>query len=363
MAFARALDLLSQYRVGRAVRRRLSVGKQTLKSWARRLRGLPAQLPASPPNIPAGWDEAAVRVQNVWNRAAQDGFLRDLMRRSWGHIPQINENHSYLVTGSRDHHWIRYMRDRYFRDGFAGDALSLGCGEGHFDRTCKEMGFRFRSFTGIDISPAATQKAQELADAIPLSPKTHYFAADLNQYELPRQSYDFIFYFHALHHVEALEMTLRSVAAALRPGGLFMVNEFVGPSRFQWTPTQVAMANRLIKMLPEDLRLDLTGDGRRLKTKSVTPTPEELIAGDPSEAVRSADIDRVLKEHFDIIEEKPWGGTLNYLVFENIAGNFNPKNPYHLCIIELLIHHENTLIEHEIIPSDFKVYMAKPKRR
>ena len=142
-----------------------------------------------------------------------------------------------------------------------------------------------------------------------------------------------------------------------------MVNEFVGPSRFQWTPTQVAMANRLINMLPEDLRLDLTGDGRRLKTKSVTPTPEELIAGDPSEAVRSADIDRVLKEHFDIIEEKPWGGTLNYLVFENIAGNFNPKNPYQLCIIEMLIHHENTLIEHKIIPSDFKFYMAKPKRR
>ena len=52
---------------------------------------------------------------------------------------------------------------------------------------------------------------------------------------------------------------------------------------------------------------------------------------------------------------------LNYLVFENIAGNFNPNNPYHRCVIELLIHHENTLVAHGVIPSDFKFYIARPK--
>jgi SAM-dependent methyltransferase len=360
MAFARALDLLSRYRAGRAVRRRLSVGKRLVKGWARALRGQPT-VPVPPPASP-GDAAATAQVQTVWDQAATEGFLRELMRRSWLHIRQVNENHNHLVTGRRDYHWLRYLRDRYFPDGFAGDTLSLGCGEGHFDRTVKEMGFHFRSFTGIDVSPAAVQKAQHLADAMQLSPRTHYFVADLNQYEVPKRSYDFIFFFHSLHHIEALERSLRSVAAALRPGGLLMVNEFVGPSRFQWTPTQVAMANRLILMLPEEIRVDLMGDGRKLKTKSVTPTVAELMAGDPSEAVRSADIDRVLKQHFEILEEKPWGGTLNYLVFENIAGNFNPDHPYHRCIIELLIEHENVLVEHNILPSDFKVYMAKPKK-
>jgi hypothetical protein len=109
------------------------------------------------------------------------------------------------------------------------------------------------------------------------------------------------------------------------------------------------------------LRVDLLAGDSRLKTKSVTPTVAEMIAGDPSEAVRSADIERVLKHSFEIIEEKNWGGTLTYLIFENIAGNFNPNNPLHECIIELLIHHENTLIQHKVLPSDFKVYMARPR--
>lgn len=365
MSMARAVSFLGRSPLGRPVAYLLSPGvKDVIKRWA----GIPPavvdEAPAAPPSSARA--TVAAKPDNVvsshWDQQASEDFVRDMTRRSWSGIAQTHVNHNYLITGDRDYYWIRYIRDRYFPSGTAGDALSLGCGEGHVDRLWPAWGLTFRSFTGIDISPASVQKAQQLADALPLSPHTRYFAADLNQFQLPPNQYDFIYFFQSLHHIEALENVLASCAQALRPGGWLMVNEFVGPTRFQWTPQQLEMANHLLHFLPPSLRIDLLHGNNTLKTKCVKPTVEEMIQGDPSEAVRSADIERVLNQYFEVTEEKNWGGTLNYLVFENIAGNFDPKNPLHTCIAELLIHHENTLLAYGIIPSDFKFYMARPKQ-
>ena len=297
-----------------------------------------------------------------WDRLADEEFVRDLTRRSWTGIPEIHLNHNFRVTGDRNAYWVTWLRDNYFQGGFAGDALSLGCGEGHLDRILKDCGFTFRSFTGLDISPRAVERARELAtERGGLAPTTTYATADLNADTLPANAFDFIYFFQSLHHIEQLEHILGHCAAALRPGGLLMVNEYVGPSRFQWTPRQKSMADTLIMLLPPELRVDLLAGDGRLKTVSVAPTVEEMILGDPSESVRSGDIERVLGEYFDVIADKPWGGTLTYLVFENIAGNFDPANVYHRSIVDLLIHHENQLIDLQVLPSDFKLLVARPR--
>jgi SAM-dependent methyltransferase len=300
------------------------------------------------------------KVASQWSGLASEAFVRSLERISWSGIPQVHLNHNYLITGSRDTYWVDCIRQRFFPGGDAGDGLSLGCGAGHLDRILKQRGFRFRSFTGIDISEGAIEQARALADEIALAPKIRYTAADLNHCELPPQSFDFIYFFQSLHHIEALEHMLEQCQRALRPEGLLMVNEFVGPSRFQWTSRQLEMANALTRLLPEDLRRDLQDGGR--KTEIVRPTVKQMVTHDPSEAVRSGEIERLVKTYFDIAGEWNWGGTLNHLVFQNIAANFEPENAYHRSIIELLIHHENVLIREALLPSDFKVFVAKQKR-
>ena len=302
------------------------------------------------------------RVSACWDALASEEFLRDFSRRSWTGIPEIHLNHNARVTGDRNIYWVSWLRERYFPTGFAGDTLSLGCGEGHVDRILKNCGFTFRSFTGIDISPKAIERARALAEEVALAPAIHYMVRDLNVEALPSGPFDFIYFFQSLHHIEQLETVLEQCAKALKRDGLLLVNEFVGPTRFQWTAQQRTMADALINLLPSDLRTDLLHRDGRLKTEAVAPTLHNMMYGDdPSEAVRSGDIEAVLRQHFEVIEEKNWGGTLNYLVFENIAGNFSSENPYHQSIIELLIHHENTLIDAGVIPSDFKVLLAKPR--
>jgi SAM-dependent methyltransferase len=302
----------------------------------------------------------ASKVASQWSQLASEAFVRDLDRVSWSGIPQVHLNHNYLITGTRDTYWVEWMRERFFPGGYAGDALSLGCGAGHLDRIFKRCGFTFRSFTGIDISEGAVDRARVLADEINLAPIIRYLAADLNDCELPPRSFDFIYFFQSLHHIEALEHVLEQCQRALRPEGLLMVNEFVGPSRFQWTARQAEMANALTELLPEGLRRELQGGG--LKTEIGRPTVRQMVTSDPSEAVRSGEIEGLVRARFEILGEWNWGGTLNHLLFHNIAANFDPENEYHRSIVELLIHHENVLIREGFLPSDFKVFIARLKR-
>ena len=296
-------------------------------------------------------------VARLWDRVESDSFSRDLERHSWTGLASVHANHNYLVSGDRDTYWVDWLRDRYFPDGNAGDVLSLGCGSGHLDRIFLQRGLAMRSLTGFDISPAAVARAQTLADATSLTPLARYRAVDLNRFDLPARAFDFVYFFQSLHHIEALERVLESVRQALRSGGLLLVNEFVGPSRFQWTAEQLRVATGQLATLPRALRKSLrTG---WTKTAIHRPTVEEIVTADPSEAVRSAEIETALKSRFEVVGEWNWGGTLNHLVFQDIAGNFVPSNESHLSHVERLIQFENTAIREGRLPSDFKVFMLR----
>jgi SAM-dependent methyltransferase len=296
-------------------------------------------------------------VARLWDRLASDEFTRDLERCSWTGLPAVHANHNYLVTGDRDIYWVDWLRDRYFPGRNAGDVLSLGCGNGHLDRIFGQRGLAMRSLTGFDISPAAVARAQSLTEAASLAPAIRYRAVDLNRSDLPRGAYDFVYFFQSLHHIEALEHLLDGVRRALRPGGLLLVNEFVGPTRFQWTDEQVRVATELLATLPTALRADLaTG---LTKTGIDRPTVGEMVAGDPSEAVRSGEIETVLRSRFEVLGEWNWGGTINHLVFQGIADNFDPLDASHQSHVERLIDIENATIREGRLPSDFKVFMLR----
>lgn len=296
-------------------------------------------------------------ARSLWDELPSDQFRKFLSDRTWGAVRQIHENQSFRVTGDRKICWIDHFRDRYLKNGFAGDTLSLGCGDGNIDRILKHYRFSFGSLLGIDISEACVAAARQKAAEINLAPKVEYTAADLNEYRPPENSFDFIYFFHSLHHVRELEGILAACNKALRPDGVFMAVEFVGPSRFQWTDRQVELAEALLKLLPEELRYDPIR--KQVMKKIARVSESEMIRMDPSEAVRSADIDDALKASFEIVEEKNMGGTLNYLIFDGIGPHFHDQTPLHTTVVEFLIYHENLLIDLGVLPSNFKYYAGR----
>jgi len=127
---------------------------------------------------------------------------------------------------------------------------------------------------------------------------------------------------NVLHRQKDLEGILDRVQAILAPGGLVFVDEFVGPSRFQWTDAQLEAINRLLGCLPDELLLDLSADDGRRKRSVGRPHPEGYAKANPHDAVRSDEVLACLDERFERVEVHLYGGAVYHQFFTRIVGNF-----------------------------------------
>src|SRR2546425_9886006 len=116
---------------------------------------------------------------------------------------------------------------------------------------------------------------------------------------LPDAGYDVVIGEQALHHFSGLDATSARLARSLRPDGILYVDEFVGPTRHQWTARQLAAANDLLRQLPEAYRRMLDG---RVKRLVMRPSILRMLITDPSEAVEAGRVQAVLRDHFAVIQ-------------------------------------------------------------
>ena len=272
----------------------------------------------------------------------------------------MHEYYNYLVCGDRKKHYLNYFREKYV--SYPLNILSLGCGNGHLERLLINMfNYPYHSITGIDINPELVKFAKEEALKLGLQ-NVHYIEADFNKINLPVKEFDLVIFFHSLHHVEKIEELLRQVQRTLTSDGLLLVVDFVGPSRFQWNEKQFNLASELLEILPDELRIDLRRQLQHdIKLSIDRKSIDDIIASDPSEAVRSSETMNLLKNNFIVLEQKPHGGTLLNLLFDGIAGNFDETDQNVRTIILLLQKLEEILIREGIISSDFVFTVLKNK--
>lgn len=106
---------------------------------------------------------------------------------------------------------------------------------------------------GIDIAPGAIGQAQERARKEGLD-NIQYRVSDINREELPAEKYDIIWANGALHHIRDLDEVTGRLSAALKPGGILVSNEYVGPDYQQLTVRQQEIINAVKHLLPPELR-------------------------------------------------------------------------------------------------------------
>ena len=232
-------------------------------------------------------------------------------------------------------------------------AVSLGCGFGALERGLAADGL-IREIDAYDIAPAAIAEARRLAEEAGM-PGLRYHVADLETMDFLPGQVDVVFAHSSVHHVERLEQLFAAVSAMLKPGGIFHLNEFVGPTRFQWTETQIALVNRFIESLPPRLRQLPSGQPRPLQTR---PSIAAMIAADPSESVRSADIIPLIGRYFDILEIRPLGGALLHLGLAEIAQNFRVDSQEDTALLRAFFAAEDEAMREGAVGSDFAIVTA-----
>ncbi|WP_456281585.1 class I SAM-dependent methyltransferase [Cupriavidus sp. JZ107] len=298
-------------------------------------------------------------AENAWDHLSEDV---DIRRFTAGNAASLASMHAYynrLVTGDPNLHFLQYFKDRYVTGRPDIRMASFGSGSGHLERSLiANFGYECAAIDGYELNPklvgVSNTKAAEMG-------ATHlrYQVADLNALQIPAASYDVAIFFHSLHHVENLEHCLDTVRACLKPGGVLLIVDYVGPNRLQYSDDQLRYATTLLHLLPPRYRL--SKDGTTTKHAASRQAVHEVIAEDPSEAVRSEDIVPALDQRFERVEFHSLGGSVLNHVFKGIATNFDESASEDLALIHLLQGMEEWLERNGQVGPDFVFAVYRPK--
>jgi len=273
-------------------------------------------------------------------------------RLFWTQQPRVGRHFrkKALIDGMPWQAWLPHSLGRPVET-----ALELGCGRGAQLAILMRVPAA-RKAVGIDMDETGFQAAAEfLGEA---AERVRLVAADINQIRLEESSYELIYAHQAFHHFENLEHIFAEIHQALRPGGFCILNEYVGPARFQWTDAQLGLTSQILGAMPRHLRLYQNGVEKLAEGRSPV---EDVIRVCPSKAIRSNEIVPLFYETFDVLHHKKLGGTIQHLLYSGIVQNFPDDDPETDRIVDSIDGLESVFIGHGILPSDF-VLLAGRKR-
>lgn len=268
-----------------------------------------------------------------------------------------------------DHPRVRsYIYDKYLsgRDPF-GLALSsllpqtqltaveIGCGGGDLAIGLAKSG-RFSHIDAYDVSEGAIEVAKIKALDAGIQ-NINFEVRDCNNISIVGKKYDFAYSSHALHHIEGLEEMFSEVAKVLHDGGLFFADDYIGPSRMQYTDAQIEYMNRALAILPPDKRYDAWFEDRPKGIIGRVPI-EEYIRIDPSEGVRGAEIVGVMSQYF-YTKTIPMGLSIAYEVFSGIIRNFDPNNEIDNALIDMVMDMDSEAHKDRSVPVCFGVLVGR----
>jgi 2-polyprenyl-3-methyl-5-hydroxy-6-metoxy-1,4-benzoquinol methylase len=211
-------------------------------------------------------EESSKKVADWWSDP-----LSEAPGTQWVQVPGVLENINWRATGDPAVDWIRHSASLVSSFPKPIKALSVGCGFGEIERILRRRDF-CQLIHGVDVAEAAIAAARNTAETEGLHGLT-YEVADLNTAEFPAEAYDVVYAHASLHHVFQLEHLLNQIRQTLKPGGLFVVYEYIGPSQMQFPRRDLELADIFLKVIPR--ALSQHAPSRRRQTRS-----PPFVAGD-----------------------------------------------------------------------------------
>jgi SAM-dependent methyltransferase len=364
----------------------------------------------------------AIKITQHWGGASPDPDLPNCFYT----FPPIRDYLFNCISGKVEktgRGWCeRWTVETYLSDKIpVAECLSLCCGFGEAERVLADLGV-FLHCTGIDLSPGAIEGARARAREAGYS-NIDYRVADLNIIELESEKYDLVWANGALHHILNLEHVVSQIYKALKPGGILVCNEYVGPKHMKLPFRQVEIINSVIHLIPpryrrteeefvpvyfrypawrralfEFYRLLTFRTGGILDIDSLQPKPswpiymswllnlykairrrvpvrkktsfyygkiwdecsQMIKSMDPSESVRSDEIIPILKNRFRDMDIRYYNGSiLLYALDQKFFKECDPNRREDRALIELLIDIERTMIDVGELSSDHAHIIAR----
>ena len=288
------------------------------------------------------------RVRSRWKRTNSS-------LRHWLQIPLVQDRRNQRITGRPDIAFKDLVCQEYWNEKKPRDGLALGCGDGASAIDWANRG-SFSTLLGLDISQQLVAVAQENVRKFGRSDRDSFKVADVNDIALEERHFDVVIFEQSLHHFKDVPSVLSRVRKLLRPGGLLIIDEFIGPRRFQWTTQQLAFCDAILLALPEAYRRSASGSN--VKTRNLRVGELLMWLNDPSEAIESDRIESEVLRQFKLLRRFDYGGTIAHLVFHDIAHNFVTDDPEGINWGRLVLDAEEMLLSLGLIKSDFVCFVC-----
>ena len=330
-------------------------------------------------------------------------------RTWWEAGSEIKKYVNKKITDNPEMDWIEYTLKKYYINKLPIEScLSLGCGRGQLERILAQK----RAFNHCD--GYEDEGELEVYEAIKEAKANSfnnidYHIVKMNSLRLPNNYYDSIWTNGVLNHLTNLEHVFSQTRKALKSDGLFIINEYVGPNCYQFSNHQKEIINLCLLLIPYKYRIinseiepstnkrdhtstrkirwytkrlvdkildgDLIGVFRRrwnsckayvlhkdlIKTNINFPSVRDVMAFEPTLAIRSGDIYNLIEQNFHILEKKDYGGSIFQFLLNGIIGNFKENDQTSEIIMQMLVMIEDTLINLHEIQSNFSYIVASPK--
>jgi SAM-dependent methyltransferase len=186
----------------------------------------------------------------------------------------------------------------------------------------------------------------------------NFIIGDAFDYPLKERCYDLVLCQSFLHHCRDLRGLLEKLRISLKPDGLLVLNDYVGPKRFQWRKNQLMLVNRILNQIPFSYKIRTHSN--TIKSKVYSPGILRMLLSDPSEAIESHKIITAIREYFRVIEEKRIGGNILHLLFKDIAHNFLGQDEKTRTLIQRIFELEDDFLRSGN-ESDFIFGVYKPR--
>ena len=276
--------------------------------------------------------------------------------RDWLELAYVREQYiNPAVTGATDVDWFQFVCVHYIAP--AGRVLEIGCGSHGVSFELCRRGVAHRA-VAVDVSTEAIRISRERIAGTDLADRIDYVCGDVADIDFAEGTFDCVIVNMALHHVLELEQLLVNVRRWKKPQSFFVLNEYVGPSRFQWTDATVREGQRLLDSLDERYRVHgVSGEVVRTFTR---PDYATMVAGDASEGIRSSAIEPLLATYFEVVDRRPYGGTILQWLLADIASNFDAeRRPEDAAELDRLFAEERRLLRAGVLKSNFAVIVAR----
>lgn len=274
------------------------------------------------------------RIRNSWDKKSSPPI-------HWWSIPRIQERWNKIISGNSNIEYPDYVVNKYLKNKQNLKLLSPGCGSSYIELKFAKNNC-FSRVEWFDLSPSKIDIATENTKRLGYN-NSFFFVENVYTYDFGANRYDVILFNSSLHHFNNFKTILEKVHNAMNPGGLLVINEYIGPNRFQWTNQQLKKANYYLNKIPGHYRY--LWQSRRIKKKIYRPGLLRMIPSDPSEAVDSEEILPQISRKFKKIEEKPYGGNLLHLIFKDISHNFTKNTSDINKMLDFLFRAEDEFLE------------------